>query len=110
MERRRDVFQAIADPTRRHILGLVIDKPRTAGDIAIEFDSRRQTISRHLKILVECGLLRASKSGREIRYSLNAEAFKAIAEFVQPFRKLYDERAGTLEVLMQYYDSEQTGF
>jgi len=106
MDLRRDVFQAIADPTRREIVALVANRAMTPGAIAIHFKAARQTISRHIKILVECELLQQEKSGRQNFYRLNPEKVREIADFIQPFRKLWDERASTLEVLMKYYDAE----
>ncbi len=106
MDRRRDVFQAIADETRRDIIGIVAPEAQTAGAIAGNFGSARQTVSRHLKILVECGLLTKRRSGREIYYSLNPEKVRELAEFLKPLRQYWDDRANTLEALMHYYDAE----
>ena len=103
---RRDVFQAIADPTRREIVALVAHRAMTPGAIAIHFKATRQTVSRHIKILVDCGLLRQEKNGRQIFYRLNPGKVREIADFVKPFRKLWDDRASTLEELMKYYDTE----
>lgn len=106
MELRRDVFQAIADPTRREILALVAGRAMTPGSLAIRFKATRQTISRHIQILVDCELLEQKKSGRQIFYRLNPEKFKEITDFIQPFRKLFDDKFSTLEELMKYYDTE----
>lgn len=103
MEIRRDVFQAIADPTRRMILTLVALHAMTPGAIAEKFDSSRQTISKHLQILTECELLRQEQNGREIYYHLNPGKLKDLADFVEPFRKLWDERFNTLEAIMKKY-------
>ena len=103
---RRDVFQAIADPTRREILALVANRARTPGTISIHFKATRQTVSRHIKILVDCELLLQEKNGRQIFYRLNPDKVREIADFVKPFRKLWDDRASTLEELMKYYDTE----
>ena len=101
MEIRRDVFQAIADPTRRAILSLVAIQSMTPGVIAENFNSSRQTISKHIQILTECELLRSEQNGREIYYHLNAEKMKAIADFIEPFRKLWDDRFDKLEAVMK---------
>ena len=106
MDLRRDVFQAIADPTRREIIALVATRAMTPGAIAVRFKATRQTISRHIKILVDCELLLQEKSGRQYFYRLNPDKVKEIADFVQPFRKLWDNRLSTLEELMKYYDTE----
>lgn len=101
MNLRRDVFQAIADPTRRAILGLLAAQTMTAGAIAGNFDSARPTISKHLSILQECQLVKPFQEGREIYYQLNPKKMKEIAEFVEPFRKLWDDRFNKLESLMK---------
>ncbi|RAV29316.1 ArsR/SmtB family transcription factor [Sinomicrobium soli] len=104
MNLRRDVFQAIADPTRRAILFLVATQSMSAGTIAANFDTARPTVSRHLKILTECELLKPEQSGREVYYHLNPEKMKAIADFVEPFRKLWDDRFNKLESVMKAYE------
>ena len=103
MELRRDVFQAIADPTRRAIIALVAMHAMTPGAIAENFDSSRQTISRHIQILTECELLKQQQDGREIHYHLNPVKLKEIADFVEPFRKLWDDRFNKLESIMKDY-------
>lgn len=103
MNLRRDVFQAIADPTRRAILVLVATQSMTAGAIAANFDSARPTVSKHLQILTECELLAREHSGREVHYSLNAKKMKEIADFIEPFRQMWEERFDRLESVMQKY-------
>lgn len=106
MNLRRDVFQAIADPTRRSILMLVATQAMTAGTIASNFDTARPTVSKHLQILTECQLLRPEQNGREIYYHLNPEKMKEIAEFIEPFCKMWDERFNRLEDVMKNYQSK----
>ncbi|MCW7473096.1 transcriptional regulator [Leptospira levettii] len=101
MDLRRDVFQAIADPTRRAILLLVATQSMTAGAIASQFDSKRPTISKHLLILTECELLQREPIGREMYYHLNPHKMKEIAHFIEPFRKLWDDRFNKLESVMK---------
>jgi DNA-binding transcriptional ArsR family regulator len=101
MNLRRDVFQAIADPTRRAIILLVASQSMTAGAIAANFDTARPTVSKHLQILTECELLEQEQNGREIYYHLNPEKIKEIAEFIEPFRQLWDERFNKLETIMK---------
>jgi DNA-binding transcriptional ArsR family regulator len=101
MKLRRDVFQAIADPTRRAIVTLVALQAMTPTAIAAEFDSSRQTISKHIQILTECDLLKQEQRGREIYYQLNPTGVKAIADWIAPFRKLWDDRFNALEALMK---------
>jgi|SRR5690606_28885018 DNA-binding transcriptional ArsR family regulator len=103
MELRRDVFQAIADPTRRAIITLVALHAMTPGAIAENFDSSRQTISKHIQILTECEILRQEQTGRQIYYHLNAQKLKTIAEFIEPFRKMWDDRFNKLESIMKKY-------
>ncbi len=100
---RRDVFQAIADPTRRTILMLVTAQGMTAGAIAANFDTARPTVSKHLQILTECELLQQHQTGREVYYYLNAPKLKEIADFIEPFRKMWDDRFNKLETLMKNY-------
>lgn len=101
MNLRRDVFQAIADPTRRAILLLLASQSMTAGAIAANFDSARPTVSKHLQILTECELLQQEQNGREIHYQLNARKMKEIADFIEPFRQMWEERFNKLEKVMK---------
>jgi DNA-binding transcriptional ArsR family regulator len=103
MELRRDVFQAIADPTRRAIITLVALQALTPTAIAENFDSSRQTISKHIQILTECELLKQEQNGREIYYHLNPKRMKEIADFIEPFRKMWDDRFNKLETIMKKY-------
>jgi DNA-binding transcriptional ArsR family regulator len=107
MNLRRDVFQAIADPTRRAILLLVATQSMTAGAIAANFDTARPTVSKHLQILTECELLEAEQTGREIYYHLNPQKMKEIADFVEPFRQIWEERFNKLESVMKDYKSKK---
>ena len=107
MEIRRDVFQAIADPTRRAILSLVALQAMTPGAIAGNFDSKRQTISKHIQILSECNLLIQKQSGREIYYQFNPKKMKEVAAFIEPFRKMWDDRFNELETVMKKYKPKQ---
>lgn len=107
MNLRRDVFQAIADPTRRAILLLVASQSMTAGAIAANFDTARPTVSKHIQILTECELLKPEQNGREIYYHLNPHKMKEIAEFIEPFRQMWDDRFNTLENIMKNYKKEK---
>lgn len=101
MNLRRDVFQALADPTRRAILVLVASQSMTAGAIAANFDTARPTVSKHLQILTECELLQQEHQGREVHYHFNPKKMKEVADFVEPFRKMWDERFDKLEAVME---------
>ena len=107
MNLRRDVFQAIADPTRRAILLLVATQTMTAGAIAANFDTARPTVSKHLQILTECELLQQSQQGREIYYLINAKKMKEVADFIEPFRQMWDARFNKLEAIMKNYPSKK---
>lgn len=107
MNLRRDVFQAIADPTRRAILLLVATQSMTAGAIAANFDTARPTVSKHLQILTECELLDQEQSGREIRYQVNAKKMKEVADFIEPFREMWDDRFNKLEAIMKNYKPKE---
>ncbi|MBS7255719.1 ArsR/SmtB family transcription factor [Flavobacterium branchiicola] len=106
MNLRRDVFQAIADPTRRAILLLVTSHSMTAGAIASNFDTARPTVSKHLKILTECELLQQTQNGREVHYTINAERMREVADFIEPFRQMWDDRFNKLEAIMKNYKPE----
>jgi DNA-binding transcriptional ArsR family regulator len=106
MNLRRDVFQAIADPTRRAILLLVASQSMTAGAIASNFDTARPTVSKHLQILTECELLKQEQYGREIHYHINAKKMKEVANFIEPFRNMWEDRFSKLETIMKKYKSK----
>src|SRR5687767_4287945 len=97
---RRDVFQAIADPTRRAILNLIALHAMTPNALAEHFDTSRQAVSKHIKFLTECELLKQEQSGREIYYHLNPKKMKAIADFIEPFRQTWEARFTKLDNLL----------
>jgi DNA-binding transcriptional ArsR family regulator len=107
MNLRRDVFQAIADPTRRAILLLLASQSMTAGAIASNFNTARPTVSKHLQILTECELLKAEQQGREIIYHLSPGSLKEIADFVEPFRLMWEARFDKLEAIMKNHRSKK---
>ena len=107
MNLRRDVFQAISDPTRRTILLLLASQTLTVGAITANFDSARPTISKHLQILTECELITQEKIGREIYCQVNPVKMKEIADFIEPFRELWEERFNKLEAVMKNYRSKK---
>jgi DNA-binding transcriptional ArsR family regulator len=97
---RRDVFQAIADPTRRGILGLLALHAMTPNTLADHFESSRQAVSKHVSILTECGLVTQQQSGREIYYHLNTQKIKEVDAWLEPFRKLWEGRFSQLDDLL----------
>lgn len=108
METRRDVFQAIADPTRRAILSLLMANAMTPGAIAGNFDSSRQTISKHIQILTECELLKQELVGREIYYHYNPKKMKEVNDWLQPFRKTWEERFNKIDDLLEQMKKTKT--
>src|SRR3984885_2774447 len=106
MNLRRDVFQAVSDPTRRAILLLLASHSMTAGAIASNFDTARPTVSKHLQILTECELLQQVQNGREIHYHINAKKMKEVADFIEPFRQMWDERFNKLETIMKNHKNK----
>jgi DNA-binding transcriptional ArsR family regulator len=98
---RRDIFQAIADPTRRAILGLLALGAMTPNAVADHFDSARQTISKHIQILTECEVLIQKKTGREIYYHFNPEKMKEIDIWLEHFRKMWEDSFDQLDNLLK---------
>ncbi|MBN8838337.1 MAG: winged helix-turn-helix transcriptional regulator [Sphingobacteriia bacterium] len=94
---RRDIFQAIADPTRRAILSLIMLQAMTPNALAEEFDTTRQAVSKHIKVLQECGVLSSKQVGREIYYQAEARKLKEIADWIEPFRKVWEDRFDNLD-------------
>jgi len=97
---RRDIFQAIADPTRRAIIALIAVQAMTPNAIAEHFDSTRQAVSKHLKILIECELIKQEPQGREIYYSLEVEKMKEIDEWLLQFRAIWEKSFNQLDGLL----------
>ncbi len=94
---RRDVFQGIADPTRRAIIALISIHAMTPNALAEHFDTTRQAVSKHLRILAECELIRQEQVGREIFYHFNPDKIKEVADFIEPFREMWEKRFDQLE-------------
>jgi len=97
MKLRRDIFQAISDPTRRAILALLTSQAMTAGAIASNFDVSRPTISKHIQILNECDLVKSNQQGREIYYELKIEKMKEIDKWLEQFREIWENRFDKLD-------------
>lgn len=100
MEVRRDVFQAIADPTRRAILVLIASQSMTPNMLASHFDSSRQAVSKHIQILTECELVKQKQDGREIYYQLNTTKMKEIDKWLKPFRRLWETKFNQLDTVL----------
>jgi len=100
-EPRRDVFQAIADPTRRAILTLIALQAMTPNALADHFDTSRQAVSKHIQILTECQLVRQELSGREIYYHCNPNKMKEVADFIEPFRQMWETKFNQLDKVLK---------
>ena len=94
---KRDVFQALADPTRRAILSLIALQAMTPNALAEHFSTSRQAVSRHIHVLAEAQLVRQEQSGREIFYHLNPRKMKEVADWLEPFRKMWESRFDKLD-------------
>lgn len=97
---KRDIFQAIADPTRRAIIALIAAQAMTPNAIADHFDISRQATSKHIQILNECGLVELNRKGREIHYQLKLEKMQEIDVWLEQFRKLWEARFDQLDTLL----------
>lgn len=100
METRRDIFQAIADPTRRAIITLIALHAMTPNALAEHFNTSRQAVSKHIKILTECDLVKQEQQGREIYYSLELEKMKEIDHWLNQFRQIWEARYNQLNSLL----------
>ena len=109
MEIRRDIFQAIADPTRRAILSLIALQAMTPTAIAQHFDTSRQAVSKHLRILTECELISQKQEGREIYYELEVERMKEIDQWLDQFRKVWESRFSQLDQVLSQLKHKQNG-
>lgn len=94
---RRDIFQAIADPTRRAIIALIALQAMTPNAIADNFNTTRQAVSKHIRILTECKLVKQEQQGREIYYSLEIEKMKEIDKWLNQFREIWETRFNQLD-------------
>ncbi|HUZ59355.1 MAG TPA: metalloregulator ArsR/SmtB family transcription factor [Hanamia sp.] len=100
MEIRRDIFQAIADPTRRAIIVLIALHAMTPNALAEHFNTSRQAVSKHIKILTECDLVKQEVSGREIYYTLEVEKMKEVDIWIEQFRKIWETRFNQLDKVL----------
>jgi DNA-binding transcriptional ArsR family regulator len=97
---RRDVFQAIADPTRREIINLIAHNPLNLNSIADNFEVSRPAISQHIKILIECGLINIKKQGRERYCEVQAAPLNEVTDWVEQFHKMWSERFDRLDDIL----------
>jgi DNA-binding transcriptional ArsR family regulator len=101
MDIRRDVFQAIADPTRRAIISLIALQAMTPNALAEHFHTSRQAVSKHIRVLSECDLLKQEQQGREIYYSLEIEKMKEVDKWLTQFRAIWDKQYEQLDQLLE---------
>ncbi|MGC4039902.1 MAG: metalloregulator ArsR/SmtB family transcription factor [Flavobacterium sp.] len=97
---RRDIFQAISDPTRRSIITLIALHAMTPNALAEHFNTSRQAVSKHIKILVECDVVKEEKVGREIYYKLEVNKMKAIDQWLEQFRKIWEDKFNQLDSVL----------
>ncbi len=97
---RRDIFQAIADPTRRAIIALIALQSMTPNAIAENFNTTRQAVSKHLRVLTECALVKQEYQGREIYYSLEIDKMKEIDKWLEQYRKIWETRFNQLDKVL----------
>ena len=107
MKLRRDIFQAISDPTRRSILTLLAAQAMTAGTIASNFNAARPTISKHIQILNECEVVEATRKGREIYYKLKTDKLKEIDKWLEQFRVIWESRFDKLDNILNQLQKDK---
>lgn len=105
---RRDIFQAMADPTRRAIMTLIAVQAMTPNAIAENFNTTRQAVSKHLRVLAECDLVKQEQQGREIYYSLQLEKMKQIDEWIAQFRSLWEARFQQLDNVLSHLKKQKS--
>lgn len=104
---RRDIFQAISDPTRRAIIALIAVQGMTPNALAAHFETSRQAVSKHLRILAECELITQEQKGREIYYVLEIEKMREIDEWLEQYRKIWETRYSQLDELLSTMRKEE---
>lgn len=104
---KRDIFQAIADPTRRAIIGLIAIQAMTPNALAEHFAMTRQAVSKHIKVLTDCELLQQQQKGREIYYHFNPLKMKEVADWLEPFKQLWEDRFNQLDQLLLTLNNQQ---
>ena len=107
MEIRRDVFQAIADPNRRAIISLLAQKKLTLNGVAEQFNISRPAISKHIKILTECGLITINQQGRERYCEAKLQKLEEVSDWVEQYREIWSKRLDSLEIYLQKLQSKK---
>ena len=109
MKARRDVYQAIADPTRRAIINMVAGEPHNVNAIAEKFDVSRQAISLHIQILVDCGLLVVKQQGRERLCEAHLDQLGEVSQWVDQYRKHWERKLDSLETYIEKIKKQRDG-
>ena len=109
METRRDVFQALADSTRRDILAMLMHKPQNLNSLAENFDMTRQAVSLHVKILTECGVIKIQQEGRERFCEIQPQKLAEAADWLEPFRQMWEERFNRLDDILNNLKTNDNG-
>jgi DNA-binding transcriptional ArsR family regulator len=109
MKARRDVYQAIADPTRRAIIGMIAGQPQNVNAIADQFDISRQAISLQLKILMDCGLVKISRQGRERVCEAQLDKLSEVSAFVDQYRQHWESKLDALETYLEKLKKDRHG-
>ena len=104
---RRDVFQAIADPTRRDIINLIARKSLNLNSIAENFEMSRPAISQHIKILTECGIVVINQQGRERYCEVQPKKLMEVADWLETFREMWEARFDKLDTLLKEMQSKK---
>jgi DNA-binding transcriptional ArsR family regulator len=107
MEARRDVFQAIADPTRRAILGLLALQSLTLNAVAENFDISRPAVSKHVKVLEECGLVNIKQKGRERYCEARLDRLNEVSRWVEQYRRFWESKLDALELYLEKLKKEK---
>ena len=105
---KRDVFQAIADPTRREIIGMIAQKPLNVNSVAGNFEVSRTAVYKHVKMLTECGLIVIKQHGRERYYEAQLAKLNEVSDWVEQYRKFWNEKLDSLEVYLAKLQEQQT--
>lgn len=107
MKTRRDIFQALADPTRRAIIALIALQAMTPNSLAENFNITRQAVSKHLRILTECELVKQEQKGRKVYYSLEVDKLKEIDHWLEQFRKIWETRFNQLDKILETINQQK---
>jgi len=106
---RRDIFQAIADPTRRANIGIIVLQAMTPNALAEKFDTSRQAVSKHIRVLHECGLVTTRQKGRERFYQIDPKKLKSVADWIEPFKLMWESKYSKLDNVLKQLKQHKHG-